>query len=457
MNQREIVSNTSIKNSIEKRKKIKLNYLTNLKPKESLSKSNDELLDTKIMKLKANLDSFQKAFYDFNKNFKKTLNKIRNNNFHNNFSKYYNKIKNHNLFKRKELLDDIKQQYNKKNMSLPVLQNKGGTKNLFTKNLILSGGKDIRKFISNNFLNESSKNKSILYFKKIEDNIHRDYLKRINPDFKEVKDENEQMKKDESDLIKVNFKKRYSIVNDEYLTKSMNDINKISDTLNNIQDIDFFFESDNQNYFKYLKGDTSKNNSNYSTKDKNDCPLFRLVNVRNEINKNKKEINKNKRYKSFSIPEPKKGIVTRNRKSYFNLNSSIFNTFKKDMNRNKTLIIKKIKANNCKNSVINIEKLYNKIKDSNDLEKSNKLIENYLSNKKYNNAIKIFPIDLYKHYKVTRNRILKSNFYKRNTKLKYKSGLRIKKNENVLREERWNELRVKSMDDKMEELIGKFN
>ena len=48
----------------------------------------------------------------------------------------------------------------------------------------------------------------------------------------------------------------------------MNDINKISDTLNNMEDIDFFFESSNQDYIKYLKGDISKNISKYSTKDK---------------------------------------------------------------------------------------------------------------------------------------------------------------------------------------------
>ena len=55
---------------------------------------------------------------------------------------------------------------------------------------------------------------------------------------------------------------------EQNLEKSKKEINKINDTINNIEDIDFFFESGNKNYIKYLKGEISKNISKYYTNNK---------------------------------------------------------------------------------------------------------------------------------------------------------------------------------------------
>ena len=124
MTQNQINSNLSIKHAIEKIKKVKLNYLTRMKPKESLSKSNDEILDTKRAKLISNIDTFQQTFYDFNKNLKKNKDKSSIKNFTSDFTKKYDLIKNNKLFSRKEMLNEIKDMYNKKHISLPLLQNK---------------------------------------------------------------------------------------------------------------------------------------------------------------------------------------------------------------------------------------------------------------------------------------------------------------------------------------------
>ena len=51
---------------------------------------------------------------------------------------------------------------------------------------------------------------------------------------------------------------------------------------------------------------------------------------------------------------------------------------------------------------------------------------------------------------------LKNNFCKKNYKLKFKTGVEIKDNENIEMKEKENELKLKSIDEKMEELLSKL-
>ena len=466
MNQKDMNSNLSIKNSLQKIKKIKLNYLSNIKPKESLSKSIDELIDTKRAKLKYKLNSFQKTFYDFNKKIKRTNDKININHYNNNFSKEYNIIKNNNnFFSRQEMLEEIKELYNKKNISLPLLQNKNDTKNLFKKNLLLSTENEAKNSIEYNLYDNRSNDKSIIYFKKIEDIIHKDPFEKMNPEMKKINEELEQIMKDKSEEIKVDIKNRQSILNDEYISKYNNEINKLNDLTNNIEDIDFFFESNTPDYIKYLKGDTSKTISKYSTKDKTGFSLYKNNNMK-KINKSDVN-NTNSISKYFYKDEEKnenaslnndininkKNITNKTRLSCFNIDYKSFKTIfqNKNVTRNKSVFIPKI--NLYKESV---ENLYNKIKDSEDYKNNNKLIKSYLPEKKYKEGIKIFPINLYKSYKITRNCFLKNNFCKKNYKLKFKTGVEIKDNENIEMKEKENELKLKSIDEKMEELLSKL-
>ena len=470
MTQNQINSNLSIKNAIEKIKKVKLNYLTRMKPKESLSKSNDEILDTKRAKLISNLDTFQQTFYDFNKNLKKNKDKNSTKNFTSDFTKKYDLIKNNKLFSRKEMLNEIKDMYNKKDISLPLLQNQNGAKNLFTKNLLLLNSNDIKTSLANNFLGERSNNKSILYFKRMEDNIMKVGIKKIHHELKGINDEIEEMLKSKSQTIDIILKNRNSKVNQEKIDieKSMNDINKINDTLNNMEDIDFFFESSNQDYIKYLKGDTSKNISKYSTKDKTGFSLFKGEIYKNKINPNKNEAVKNNTSKSFFAADKKSdntnlkniyNIKNKNRRSCFNIKYNEFNnTFQNDMNKtknkNKTHIIKKIKIYN--NSETKIENLYNKIKDIDDLKRSSIIIKNSFPNKKFTEQINIFPINLYHNYQNTRKNILRNNMYKTYSKLKYKTGVDMKENEYIELKEKENEMKLKTMEEKLGELVGKL-
>ena len=470
MTHNQINSNLSIKHAIEKIKKVKLNYLTRMKPKESLSKSNDEILDTKRAKLISNLDSFQQIFYDFNRNLKENKDKSSTKNFTSDFTKKYDLIKNNKLFSRKEMINEIKDMYNKKDISLPLLQNKSETKNLFTKNLLLLNSNDIKTSITHNFLGERSNNKSILYFKKMEDNIMKVGIKKIHHELKGINDQIEQMLKAKSQTIDVELKNRKSIVSKEKIEieKSVNDINKISDTLNNIEDIDFFFESSNQDYIKYLKGDISKNISKYSTKDKTGFSLFEDENYKNKINPNKSDAIKNNTSKSFFASENKNNnmninnitnIKNKNRRSCFNIrynefNNTFHNNINKTKNKTKTHIIKKIKIYN--NSETKIENLYNKIKDIDDLKRSSIIIKNSFPNNKFNDQINIFPIILYHNYQNTRKNILRNNCYKIYSKLKYKTGVDMKEYEFIELKEKENERKLKTMEEKLGELVGKL-
>ena len=271
--------------------------------------------------------------------------------------------------------------------------------------------------------------------------------------------------KDKSEEIKVDIKNRQSILNDEYISKYNNEINKLNDLTNTIEDIDFFFESNTPDYIKYLKGDISKTISKYSTKDKTGFSLYKNNNMK-KINKSDVN-NTNSISKSFYKNEEKnenaslnndininkKNITNKTRLSCFNIDYKSFKTIfqNKNVTRNKSVFIPKI--NLYKESV---ENLYNKIKDSEDYKNNNKLIKSYLPEKKYKEGIKIFPINLYKSYKITRNCFLKNNFCKKNYKLKFKTGVEIKDNENIEMKEKENELKLKNIDEKMEELLSKL-
>ena len=161
----------------------------------------------------------------------------------------------------------------------------------------------------------------------------------------------------------------------------MIEINQIHDTLNNIEDIDFFYEANNKDYLKYLKGELSKDIS------KNSTGLYSLKNdyLKSKLNINKK--NKNITSKSFFANEEKsddknikhinkyinkvnnnntrKSIINlfRNkrkswlnnmnlkRKSFLDNNKNEINTtFQRKFQKNNTtkIIIKKIKLNDKK-------------------------------------------------------------------------------------------------------------
>ena len=480
MSYKEINENSSIKNSIQKIKKIKFNYLSNHNTKVSFSKSNelpsDLLLDTKKAKIQSNLNEFTKTFYNFNKKLKINKIKGRRNTIDANFSEEYKLIKNHELFQREKMLNEIKDSYNKKNISLPLIEDKNDTKNLFKLNLILISPSNLQKAIRNNAFDERNNNKSISYFQKIENNLIKNKNKIFNPYLQDINEEIEQIMKDKSENTKIDLKRRNTIVNRDNLEKSKKEINKINDTLNNLEDIDFFFESNNENYLKYLKGDTSKNISKYSTKDKTGFALFRnnclkkknspLQNINYNTSKSFHSVQeKNESFKSnINKSQSYINLINNKRKTFINFKMSDFNsTYHKVLEGNKnTKLIKKIKLNNKnisyqKNAITNLESLYNEIKNSDDLKKNNVLIKNFLAYKNYNKEIKIEPSDIYYIYQNARNNILKKTFYTTNTKLKYEEGFNIKKSRIIEKIENICESKIKNLDFQIEKLSNKFS
>lgn len=462
LTQKQINANPELKNSLDKTKNIKFNFLFNERTKFSSPKENissDSLINNKKKKIILNLGTFQKSFYDFNKKFKKVKIRIEQNAVNNKFSKVYKGIKNNKIFMRKEMLNEIKTLYKKKNVSLPLLQNSTETKNLFNQNLLLLSQNQLKKSITHNFFNEKNNKKSISFLKKLENNLAKEDLKNINPELKEIKEEIEKISRNKSDDNMLIKKQDSANSQEQNLEKSKNEINKINDTINNIEDIDFFFESGNKNYIKYLKGEISKNISKYSTNNKTGFSLF------NNPSKTKKA---NKSYYSFEIKEENKSIdnsLNKKRKTFFelkknNLTKILYN--KSFQRNNTTKINKKIIFNDNfisqkNNSMINLENLYNKIKNNENLSRNKMIINKFLPEKKIKEENSTFLLDIYAKYKNTRNHILRHNFYKTFTTLKKKSGLKEIKNNNIEKKEEENELQFKYIDNKMEDLIELIN
>ena len=503
--QKELISNPVLKNSFNNSKNLKLNCLSKIKRNELLSKSNDIssdlILNPQKAKLKSKMESFYKIYNNFNKNLKISKNKInsKEQELNANLRKIYDSLKEHTFFSRNQMLDEIREKYNKNNISLPLIENKNNSKNLFKKNLLLSLDGDIKKSILYNLFDENNNSKSISFFKKIENNIDKDlygkndvYLKETEKEMQKEKEEN----KEKSLPIKSDNRKS-KFDNEQSIEKSIDEINKIRDTLNNIEDLDLFYDANNKDYLKYLKGELSKDNSKNSTGFcllKNDYLKSKLNMKKNNKNitnksffaseeknedRNIKNINKyinkfnnnNKRKSNINLYRNQRKSCINNmnlkRKSFCDYNKNeldtTFQRFQRRIQKNNTtkIIIKKIKLNDRKfldknKSIPNYETIYNKIKDNDDLKNNSKLIKSFLPEGKYNLGIKFFPLDLFNNYKNTRKRILKNNFYKTFSKLKYKSGFKVKQNENIEMKEKENELKMKTIENQIEELASKI-
>ena len=234
--QKELIANPAINNSINNTKILKFNCLSKIKPNKSLSNKNDIsadlILNPKQAKLKSNLESFNKIYNNFNKNFiiRKNRRKSKEQELNANLRKIYDSLKENISFSRNQMLEEIREKYSKNN---------------------------IKKSILYNLFDENNNSKSISFFKKIENNLDKELYGKNDAYFKEKEKETQKEKEENSLLIKSVIKK--SIFDDEQsIDKSMIEINQIHDTLNNIEDIDFFYEANNKDYLKYLKGELSK-------------------------------------------------------------------------------------------------------------------------------------------------------------------------------------------------------
>lgn len=344
----EINSTPILNNLLNKNRRIKYSSLTNLKP--HLTPINDikGIKDKKEIKLINNIDSFRQIFYEYNKNQKVPRNnepKVYTGNKSYNFSKIYNSIKNIESLGKKEMLEEIKELYKNNNISLPSIDN--SDKNLFSNNLLLTKENYIKNAIMFKLSSEKSNVKSMSYLKKIQKNINNKILGKQNNFLPRMHNRYNRYYKDSyifKNIGSANNKK-------ESITKSIKDINNIKQTINTIDDLDYFFESSNQQYLNYLK---NPKNSKMSTRVNSAFCEKTVANVYNDINiykltKNKiKSLDKNKENKLSFVPNDKidnRGVATDNKINIYNY---------KSINNNINIL-------NKNNSMDNIKKNNNKI------------------------------------------------------------------------------------------------
>ena len=343
----EIDSNPLIKDIVKRIKKIKLNHLTNSKPHLTPIK---DIKNEKEIKLVDNIDSFRKIYYEYNLNQKVPKNneqKVYTGQKNYNFSKLYNIVKGRNNLEQKEMLEEIEGIYKKSDFSLPNID-----KNLFNRNLLLLNENNIKNSIEYNLTTDKSNKNSLSFLKKIHKSINDQIVGKSNI-FSKQKD---------SDI-----KNNYYITNNIYkkdkekVPESRKYINSIKETINDIDDLDYFFDSNNKEYFNYLKNPDSIKNSKISTRVNSshlDFPSQKNNNI--DIYKLKLK-DKIKNNKSCSDINNNNSIKSINDINIYNVNSfkKKFIIEKKLFNNNSTNNINNINDKNDKtNNLIRIKKLY---------------------------------------------------------------------------------------------------
>ena len=346
----EIDNNPVIKNIIKRIKKVKINSLNVQKPNLTPIK---DIKDEKQLNFINNINSFHQIIYDYNKKQKvpkKTDDKpyIGQKNY--DFSKLYNQVKERNNLEQKEMLEEIKRMYNNNNISLPSIEKS----NLFKDNLLLINEKNIKNSIEFKLTTEKSNNNSLSYLKAIQKNINNQIL---------GKDQKIQFPKIKKQLAKDILITRKNLIKKEYNPYSQEPqdyITSIKETINDMDDIDYFFESNNQQYFNYLKDpesirnskNSSLNNSNQKsqkTKEKN------AYNNLIDIFKLKAKILKNNDCNKDISNKPVPAVNNSNRIDIYNLDSNSYSKKSKFLNKNYSM--DNIKSNQI-NKLIKLKKIY---------------------------------------------------------------------------------------------------
>ena len=337
----EINSNPLIKDIVKKIRKIKLNSLTNLKPHLTPIK---DIKNEKVLKLVDNVDSFREIFYNYNINQKVPKNnepKVYRGQKNYNFSKLYKYVKEKNNLEQKEMLEEIEGIYKNNNFSLPSID-----KNLFNGNLLLINENSIKNSIEYKLSSEKSNKNSLTFLKKMQKNIN-DQIVGKNNNFSKLGEFN-------TDIInndKITNNKPIIKEIKESIPKSRKYIDSIKETINDIDDLDYFFDSNNKEYFNYLKKPESIKNSKNSTRVNSS-----LLDFPNQSNKNidiyKLKI-RNGIKKNNSCPDiSDKNHINFNKINNINdINIYNINYYKEKPNKEK-----KIVKNNSMDNINNINK-----------------------------------------------------------------------------------------------------
>jgi hypothetical protein len=297
----EINATPIIKDLLIKNGKMMFNSITRLKPHLVPIKIIKDMKDKHEIKLVNSVESFRNIFYEYNNKIKMQKNDELNvyrglKNY--NFSKIYEHIKKRDISGEKEMLEEIENIYKKKDIPLPSIDNPEN--NLFKSNLLLTKDDDIKDSIMYKLSSEKSNEKTLSFLKNIRNNINNQLLGKQNRNLPKLYYKS-------NNSIKKNYLYRDLLTNNNkfkkgYIPSSKKYINSIQETINTMDELDYFFDSNNQQYFDYLKKQKNKKNQK---KSKLSTTFNSTINENNE-KKEKPKSKFSKTVKIYKFPRKKK-------------------------------------------------------------------------------------------------------------------------------------------------------
>ena len=283
----DMLKNPEIKKALESDKLMRLDFLSAVKL---------NLVDTNGFKNEKNkniiedMNTFRKIYYnDYNAN-KLQLEKIykisnENNLFLNQFSEFNKYYNNEN---QKEILNNIQLEYKKKTGFAPIIKENG---NLFSSSILLQNDKDLRQYISLDMDTIKKDKNSLSFMKNVRNRIKlngSNNNKNIeNIGNQEIAKFNDKPTVNENDKKKIEEKKSIIIPRDTYedINDLQNEIIKTTESFNSIDDLNFFLNTNNQQYFNYIGNLGSRQSSGQaSTRVNSGIPKFSDIRINDDIN-----------------------------------------------------------------------------------------------------------------------------------------------------------------------------
>jgi hypothetical protein len=393
----EIKRHPEITPAIKGDKKFRLDILSNQKPKIISVKG---IHNENKIKFATRLNAFHKIFFDYTKNQKNSLNEIHSLSKENKV--FIQKYKNANKKDDQEKFSDIKSEYEKRNYYVPPLE---GKKNLFNGNILLSNKEELQNYILYDLGSHISNSKSLSFLhkinKKLGDKSSEKALKMIN-----VAIDPSSFNKDKIEKNRI-----------KEIHKAQNDIMNVQETINSLDDIDYFFDIDNKQYLESLKSQDSRGSSAKISTRVNSA-FNRIENVKikpnaNPLNKNTDNDNDN----NNKLKKKIKYISRLKKKSKFNDDSENksngigIRQYSTDKKYTKTI-------DNNDISKSPLERLYDRISTKENLLNYQPEIKDYLENRKYDVSIKINPSLICNNFEKTREKVCQSDTFKQDLHLR---------------------------------------
>ena len=392
ISQIEIKKNPIIGKILEKGKKIRYDFLSNIKPKLI---STENIKDDKQIHFINKINSFQEIYFDVNKeqkNYDIEISPLKKEN--DIFTKKFNKIQEMNL-KKNELNDtfsEIKGEYYNKGYS--HLPNLSKEHNIFTNNILLVNQSDLDRYIIYGLGKKNSIVNSLNFLNKMRDEIsfkrNGDVLNNSNNNIlQEIGIRNLIIKqKDYEKKKKRNLKKE--------IRNYSKDLKNVKDTFYNLEKIDNFFKickptisnsSENKKKVIYMNTRPDSNNEYV-----NDLSYLKNKNEKKKIIKNKL-------------------IIQREKQKLKELNKSLYNSRQNNSMKNcKKKINLKYKSP--------LEKLYYNVSNFNNIFKNIKRIEKFASHRNFNFSIKPTNKNIFFQIEKNKEKITEKSFVKENIQLR---------------------------------------